>query len=156
MHRLDNVLELGLAKIADGKVEPRLHLPVGILRKAYGSRLGNALQSRRDIDAVTHQVAVALFNDVAKMNADAKFNAPLWRQTGVTLDHRVLDLDGAPNGFDDAAKFHDGSVAGAFHHASIVDGDRRVNQVASKGAQPRQRSVLVRSGQPTEADDVCR
>ena len=78
-------LEPGLAKIADGKLEPRSHLPVGVLRKTYGSRLGNVLQARRDVDAVTHQVAIAFLDDVAEMNADAKFDAPLRRQTGVAL-----------------------------------------------------------------------
>src|SRR5262245_1200771 len=156
MHRLGDVLEPGLAKIADGKLEPRSHLPVGVLRKTYGSRLGNALQARRDVDAVTHQVAIAFLDDVAEMNADAKFDAPLRRQTGVALDHQVLNLDAATNSVDDTAKFHKNSIAGSLHDASVVDGDCRIDQVASQGTQPCQRAVLVRSGQPAESDDVRR
>src|SRR5215510_2624961 len=144
MHRLGDVLEPGLAKIADGKFEPRSHLPVGVLRKTYGSRLGNSLQARRDVD------------DVAEMNADAKFDAPLRRQTGVALDHQVLNLDAATNSVDDTAKFHENSIAGSLHDASVVDGDCRIDQVASQGTQPCQRAVLVRSGQPAESDDVRR
>src|SRR5262245_50339658 len=156
MHRLCDVLEPGLAKIADGKLEPRSHLPVGVLRKTYGSRLGNVLQARRDVDAVTHQVAIAFLDDVAEMNADAKFDAPLRRQTGVALDHQVLNLDAATNSVDDTAKFHEDSITGSLHDASVVDGDCRIDQVASQGTQPCQRPVLVRSGQPAESDDVRR
>src|SRR5215469_17334868 len=90
------------------------------------------------------------------MNADAKFNPPLRRQTRVALDHGALNLDAATNSFDDTPKFHNGSIAGPLHDASVVDGDRWINQVASKCTQPCQRAVLVRSGQPTEPDDICR
>src|SRR5262249_1553730 len=134
----------------------RSHLPVGVLGKTYGSRLGNVLQARRDVDAVTHQVAIAFLDDVAEMNADAKFDAPLRRQTGIALDHQVLNLDAATNSVDDTAKFHEDSIAGSLHDASVVDGDCRIDQVASQGTQPCQRAVLVRSGQPAESDDVCR
>src|SRR5262249_48813136 len=156
MHRLGDVLQPGFAKIADGKLEPRSHLPVGVLRKTYGSRLGNALPAPRDVHAARHQVAIALLDGVAEMNADAKFDAPLRRQTGVALDHQVLNLDAATNSVDDTAKFHENSIAGSLHDASVVDSDCRIDQVASQGAQPRQRAVLVRSSQPAESDDVRR
>src|SRR5215469_2126555 len=155
-HRLGDVLESGLAKIADRKIEPRFHLPEGILRKTDGSRLSNALQARRNIDAVAHQVAVAFLDNIAEMNADAKFDAPLWRQAGIALDQRVLNLDAAPHRFDDTPKFHNDSIAGPLYDASVVDGDRWIDQVASKCAQPCQRAVLVRSRQATEPDDICR
>jgi len=86
-NRLGDVLQLGLTKVADCEVKPRFHLPEGILRKTYSSGLSDAFQSRRDIDAVTHQVAIAFLDHVTKMNADAKFNPPLWRQASVTFDH---------------------------------------------------------------------
>src|SRR5262245_49268966 len=111
---------------------------------------------RRDVDAVTHQVAIAFLDNVAEMNADTKFDAPLRRQTGFALDHQVLNLDAATNSVDDTAKFHEDSIAGWLHDASVVDGDRRIDQVASQGTQPCQRAVLVRSGQPAESDDVRR
>ena len=62
-------------------------------------------QPRGDIDAVAHQVAVALLDDVAEMNADAKLDAPVGRHAGVALDHRVLHFDRAAHRVDDAAKF---------------------------------------------------
>ena len=35
-------------------------------------------------------------------NADAEFDAPLLRHAGVALDHRVLDIDRAAQGVDQA------------------------------------------------------
>ena len=97
-----------------------------------------------------------VLDNVTKMNADTKFNAPLRRQPGVALDHRVLNLNAAANGFDDTPEFHNRAVAGSLHDASLVDGDRRIDQVASKRAQPCQGAVLVHPGQPTEPDDIRR
>jgi hypothetical protein len=57
-HRLGDILELGRAKIVDGKVDFRLHLAIGILGKADGAGLSDPFQSRGDIHAIAHQVAV--------------------------------------------------------------------------------------------------
>ena len=88
----------------DREIEPPLDLPVGVLGQTDRARLANTLQSRGDIDAVAHQIAVALLDHVAQMDADAKFDAPVGRDTGVALDHALLHFDGAVHGVDDAAK----------------------------------------------------
>ena len=59
------------------KIEPRAHLPVGVLGKADSAGLGDPLQPRGNIDAVAHQIAVALLDNVAEVNADAEFDAAL-------------------------------------------------------------------------------
>jgi hypothetical protein len=78
-NRFGDVLELGRAKVADGEIAPPLDLPIGILRQADRARLANAFEARGDIDAVAHQIAVALLDDVAQMDADAELDAPLRR-----------------------------------------------------------------------------
>ncbi|MBP2447283.1 hypothetical protein JOH51_004722 [Rhizobium leguminosarum] len=60
--RLSDIFELGVAEIADGEIEPRLDLTVGVLGQANGARRCNALQTRGDVDAVAHQVAVAFLD----------------------------------------------------------------------------------------------
>ena len=102
--RLGNVLELRSAEIADRQIEPPLDLPIGVLGKTDAAGLGDAFQSRGDIDAVAHQIAVALLDDVAQMDADAKLDAALGRQAGIALDHAVLHFDGAAHRVDDAAE----------------------------------------------------
>ena len=155
-HRLGDVLELGLAEIADRQIEPRLHLSIGVLRKTDCAGLGDAFQSRGDIDAVAHQIAVALLDHVAEMDADAEFDAPLGRHAGIALDHAVLHLDGAAHGVDHAAELDEGSVAGALDYAPVVHGDGRVDQIAAQRPQPRQGAVLVRAGEPAVSDHVGR
>src|ERR1700678_1009727 len=129
-HRLGDILELGLAEIGDGEIEPRAHLAVGVFRQTDRTRLGDAFQPRGDIDAVAHQIAVGLLDDVAEMNADAEYDAPLRRQAGVALDHAVLDFDRAAYGVDDAAKLDEESVAHSFHDPPAVDVDGRIDEIA--------------------------
>ena len=154
--RLGDVLELGRAQIAHGKIEPRLHLPIGVLGQADRAGLGDAFQSRGDIDAVAHQIAVALLDHVAQMNADAELDASLGRQAGVALDHAVLHLDGAAHGVDHAAELDEHAVAGALHHAPVMHGDGRIDQIAPKRPEPRQRAILVGAGKPAISDYIGR
>ncbi len=92
------------AEIADRKIEPRLHLPIGVLGQTDRAGRGDALEARGNIDAVAHQIAVRLLDHVTEMDADAKLDAPILRHAGVALDHGVLDLDGAAHRVDDAAE----------------------------------------------------
>ena len=85
MDRIGDVFELGFAEIADGHFEPSFDLPVGLLGKADRTRLGDALQSRGDIDAVAHQIAILFLDHVAKVDADTEFDAALRRQARVAL-----------------------------------------------------------------------
>ena len=149
-----DVLELRRPEIGDGEIEPSLHLPIGVLGQTDRARRGDALQSRGDVDAVAHQIAVALLDDVAEMNADAKDDAAVLGHAGVALDHAVLDFDRAAHGVDDAAELDEAAVAGALDDASMMRGDRRIDQIAAQPAKPRQRAILVRAGEPAVADDV--
>jgi hypothetical protein len=79
-------------------------LPVGVFRETDRAGFGDAFQSRCNVDAVAHQVAVALRDHVADVNADAELDAALGRKARVALDHPVLHLDGAADCVDHAAK----------------------------------------------------
>ena len=113
-HRLGDVLELRRAEVGDGEIEPPLHLPIGVLGKADRARLGDAFQSRGDVDAVAHQVAVALLDDVAEMNADAEIDAAvLGGRPALRSTMAVLHLDRAAHRVDHAAELDEAAVAGA-------------------------------------------
>ena len=128
--RLGDVLELGWAEIGDREIEPSAHLAIGVLGKTDRAGLGDAFQSRGDIDAVAHQIAVALLDHIAEMDADAELDTPLGRQPGVALDHAVLHLDGAAHGVDHAAKLDERAVAGALDDAAVMRGDGGIDQIA--------------------------
>src|SRR5271169_935374 len=138
--RLGDVLELRRAEIGDGEIEPALHLTISVLGEADRARRGNTFQSRRNVDAVAHQIAVALHDDVAQMYADAELDSAVLGHAGVALDHRVLDLDRAADGVDDASEFDQRAVAGALDDAPVMDRDGRVDKVAAQRPKSRKRS----------------
>ncbi len=123
-------------------------------RKAHAGRLADAFQSRGDIDAVAHQIAVGLLDHVAQMNADPELDALVRRQAGVALDHGVLDLDRTAHGVNDAAEFDNAAIAGALDDPAVVYRDRGINEVAAERPEPRKSAFLVRSGEPAVADHI--
>jgi hypothetical protein len=155
-NRFGDVLELRRTKIRDRKIEPRFDLPIGVLGKTNRAGLGDPLQPRRDIDAVAHQVAVALFDHVAEMNAYAEIDAAVARQTRIALDHRILHFDRAAQSIDHAAKLDENAVAGALDHAPVMHGDGGIDEVAAQRPEPRQRAVFVHAGEPAIPDHVGR
>ena len=68
---------------------------------------------------------------------------------------RVLHFDRTAHRIDHAAELDDGAVAGALDNSPVMNGDGRINQVATKRPEPRQGAVLVRAGETRKADDVC-
>jgi hypothetical protein len=125
-----------------------------VTRPSSVAECGDALQSRGEIDAVPHQIAVALLNDVAQINADTELDAALARQAGVSLDHAVPHLDGAARGVHHAAKLNESAVAGALDDAPAMRVDGEIDQVAPQPPEPRQRAILVRSRETAVSDNV--
>src|SRR5271166_6015205 len=145
--RLGDVLQSGCAEVGDLEIEPSLHLPIGLLGETDRAGLGDALQPRGDVDAVAHEVAVALFDDVAQVNADTEFDAPLWPHAGVALDEAGLQFDRAAHGVDDAPELGDRAVAGALEDPAAMGGDRWVDEIAAQPPDTRQRALLVSAGE---------
>ena len=116
--------------------------------------MADPLKPRGDVDAIAHQVAVALLDDVAEMNADAELDALLGRHADVALDQRVLNCDRAAHRFDHAAELDEASIAGALEDAAVMGGYRGVDEIGAQAPETRERAILVRSRDPAEADDV--
>src|SRR5205823_9201140 len=94
--RLGDVLQLGLAEIGDGEIEPPSHEAIGVLGQTDRARLGNAFQARCDVDAVAINSG-CIIDDVPEIDADAELHAPIPRHIEVALRHDLLDGDGAFN-----------------------------------------------------------
>jgi hypothetical protein len=149
------ILELLVARIFECCVNFAAHLPESIFRYANAARLGDAFQSRRNVDAVAENITV-LDDDVADVNADADFNTPLGRDVFVTLRHSALCLYGTTRGINGAAEFNQESVAGAFDDAAIVFGDSRFEEFPTMGIEPRECPFLVRAHEPAVSSDIRR
>ncbi len=152
--RFGDVLELRRAEIGDGEIEAPFDLTIGVLGETDRARLANAFETRGDVDAVTHQIAVAFLDNVTQMNADPKLNSALRRQAGVAFGQAVLHFDGAAHGVDHAAELGEAAVAGSLENASIVQGDGRIDQIAAERPEPGQRAIFVRAGEAAVADYI--
>ena len=115
--------------------------------------IGEAFEAGGQIHPVAKDVAV-LDDDVALMNADAKFDAFFLGHRGVALGHRPLHLDRIAHGIDDAGKLHQEPVAGGLDDAPAMLGDLRVAEVAPDRPQCGEGPLLVRFHQPRIAGDV--
>ena len=153
-HRLGDVLQPDRPEIGDREVEPLLDLTVGVFGQAERARNRDALDPRGDIDAVAHKVAVALLDDVAEMDSDPEFDAPVRRKASVALGHAALHLDGAAHRIDHAAELNNCAVAGALDDSPVMHRDGGIYEVAAERSQPCQNPVLVGPREPRVADDV--
>jgi hypothetical protein len=154
MHRLGDVLEALRPEVGHLKLKPRLDLPVGVFRQTNPARLANSFEPRSDVHAVPHEVAVALLNDVAEVNAHAILDALFRRQASVALGQAALDFDGATHRVDNAAELDNCAVAGALDDAPVMHGEDRIDQVAPKGPKPGKDAIFVRASKPRVANDV--
>ena len=84
-----------------------------------------------------------MLDHIADVDANAKLNAALGRKASVPLDHAILHFDGTADCVNDAAELNETSVARALDDTSVMNGDSRINQIATERSQPRQRPILV-------------
>ena len=70
-------------------------------------------------------------------NGEHGRQASIGRNAGVAFAGAVLHFDRAAYSLDHAAKLDQDAVAGALEHAAIVQGDGRINQIATQRAEPR-------------------
>jgi hypothetical protein len=108
------------------------HLPVCVFRKANAARLADRLQAGRDVDAVSHQIAVGFLDHVAEVDANASLNALVRGDSRVALGDPGLHLDGRSHRLDHAAELDHRTVAGAFDNPPVVNRDSRVDEIAAQ------------------------
>jgi hypothetical protein len=70
-----DILQLDLASVREGEIELVSHLLMHRPRQRDATGIGNALDARRNVDAVAHQV-VALHDNIANVDADAQGQSP--------------------------------------------------------------------------------
>jgi hypothetical protein len=70
------------------------------------------------------------------------------------LGQAALNFDGTAHRVDHAAELDNCAVAGALDDAAVMHGEDWIDQVAPKGAEPSEYSILIRACKPRVADDV--
>jgi len=95
-------------------------------RDADTARLSQSFKARRDIDPVAKDI-VALDDDVALVDTDAKLDPALGRQRRVAIGERRLHLGRTAERIDDARKLDQQAVAGGLDDSAPVLGDLRID-----------------------------
>src|SRR5262249_40030684 len=126
-----NVLQLDLALVHEAKIELVAHLLVHRPCDGDAAGLRDALDTRRDIHAVAHQV-VALDHDGADMNADAK------RQAALAV--RFLYRLGAAHRLNGAGELDQEAVTHGLEQPPGVLGDLWFDHSGAQSLKLRQRA----------------
>jgi len=144
------------AEILELEVELVGDVMISHLRDEDRPRLGQSFNPRRDIDAVSENVAV-LGDDIAEVDADAYRDALLFRQFPVPLCHRVAQRRGATRRLDDAVELDKQSFTSCADDAAAVFEDFRAEDHGRKGPQPGEAVLLVAGKQPVQSNEqYCR
>ncbi len=154
MHRSGNILHFLRADVGELNRQFVDDLLMHRARHADAADFGEAFQARRDVDAITQQVAVAL-DHVTDGNADAELHLATGRIGHVAGSQAFLDIDGAAHRFHRARKLREHRIARRVEDPPSrlddeVVGDRAV------GRQPAQRLFLVLGDQSAVAGNIGR
>ena len=89
--------------------------------------LGERFQPRRHIDAIAVDI-ILVADDVADVDADAKFDATIGSYIGIAFGHAALNVDRVAHRVDDADEFHQHAVARGLDDTATVLGDLGIDQ----------------------------
>ena len=151
-HRLGDVLKRPLAEVDKVRVDSAANMIVGGAGDANAARFRDALQTRRDVDAVAENI-LALDQHVAEMDAHAVDDAASLRGSGVALDHHLLDRHRTFDGGDNGGKLEQQTVAHGLDDPPAEtrnDWNRRSTVFAHRLCRAR----LVLAHQPGITDNV--
>jgi len=118
-------------------------------------RLGNALQPRGNVDAIAKDIVV-VDDDVADVNAYAKFDPYILRHVSILLGHPPRDFDRTAGGIDGAGEFHKHTSARSLDDAATMVGHGGITERFSGGLQPGQRAFLVGPHETAITGDIRR
>ena len=105
VHWTRYVLQQHLAAVDEGNVEPVANLLVGGPRERNAAHRCRSLDADRDVDAVAHEIAVALSDHIAEVDADPEIKPAVGGKVRVAALGCPLDFERAAGCRDDAAEF---------------------------------------------------
>ena len=147
-----DILERLFPQVDELDFDTPAHVVVRRTRDGDASGLGDALEPRRDIDAVAKHV-VPVDQDVAEMNADPVHDVVGPRRLRVALGHLFLHRERAFDGGDDRGELDQHPVAHRLEESPAVRRDdrrRRLAPLTHRFRRPR----LVLAHHARIADDV--
>src|SRR3978361_627782 len=123
-----NILQLLFATVLEDDVEAALHILLHPRRHTDAPGIREAFQPGGDVDAITEDVAVVR-DDVANVNADAKFYLLRCRNIEIGAGHGELNINGAAHRIDRTGKFRQHSIPGGFDDPATMLRYPGINQI---------------------------
>jgi hypothetical protein len=130
-----------------------LYLLIDAARDVNLTGIGNTLKARGNIDAIAENV-VCFDDNVAKIDANPKFNPMMLRHRCVASNHVLLDDDTASNSFDRTVENRNKSVTSGFDEPSVMPDNARLDEVALKPLDAKMRSFLIDLHEAAVARDI--
>src|SRR5262245_7010293 len=118
------------------------------------ARICQRLKASRDIDAISINI-VAIDDDIAYVDAYAKFNALVYRDTGIALGHTALNVNGAAHCIDHADELYQHPITGRLDDPTAMFGDLGIDQFLAMRFELAQRSLFVDAHEPAITGNVA-
>jgi hypothetical protein len=143
------------ACILECKVQfvPRILLPSG--RHTDATRERECLQPCGDVYAITKDV-IFFNDDVAYVDAHAKFNPLILKHFGIAYSHTALNFDSATQRIYNTAELHQHAVASALNNPPAVFGDFGSEERANMVLQLDVCALLVEAHEPAVSGHISR
>ncbi len=132
-----------------------LDLVVDLAGYADAAGFRDPLKPCGDVHAIAKDIVV-VDDDVADVNADAKFDPEVVRYVGVLHCHAALEFHGATHGLHHAGKLDKHAVAGSLHNAPAMRGDSGIDKGLSERLQIGEGALFVAAHQTAVAGDIRR
>ena len=150
-----DVLDLHLALVFQREIELAADLVPDISAYADATRLGERLQSGRDVHSIAIDVAT-VDDDIADVDADAEVDCLVLGYIAIAPAHIQLDKDRTRHGVDDAGELHEHTVAHELDDVAIVLCDLDVDEIAPMSLQGIERACLIGAHEPAVANNISR
>src|SRR5258708_7950992 len=154
-HRFNNILQVLRTHIVKDDIDLPADLTLCVVRDANATRLRNPFKASGDVDAVAKDIVV-IDDDVADVDADAKFDPLDLRHRSILLSHTALDLNGAAHRIYDTAELSEHAIARVLNDRATMFADLGISEPTQTLPQPDVCPFLVQAGQATISSHISR
>src|SRR6185437_1682904 len=152
--RARDVLDRLFAQALKAKAELVADLIVHNARNHDAARIGQRLQPRRYIDAVSENV-ITVEDNVAHIDADTEFDPQVSRHEDVAFGHAALDINRATDRINHAHELHEYTVACRLDDPAAMFSDLGVDEFLTMRLKLAERAFVIYPHQPAIACNIA-
>ncbi|HKT17523.1 MAG TPA: hypothetical protein VJR47_05740 [Stellaceae bacterium] len=149
-----DVLQRLLADIDKARRHFALNLPPSVFGNRDSAGLGDALEPRRDVDAVAIDVFV-LEDNVADVDTDAEYDLTILWETGIDLPHGPLNCHGTFDGIHDARELDELTIAYELDDTPSMLTDFWIDNLFAERLERGEGRGLVCGHEPAVSHHIC-